>query len=103
MAIMSKYLFKMTLLLRNTRLGVSGLSFIGTLDLEPQFGPIRLHHVEAFITNNCLGPEFSAFGKVLFGCVSLDFTYLSSEIAPEQARQIVEKIKEVLENMSTAS
>ena len=102
MAIMSKYLFKMALLLRNTRLGVSGLSFIGTLDLKPQYGTICLQHVEAFITNNCFGPEFSAFGKVLFGCISLDFTYLPSEMGPGQARQIMENIKEILENIANS-
>jgi hypothetical protein len=100
MSIMSKYLFKMAFRMHNSRLGVSGISYIGKLNLEPQYGAVQLKHVEAYITNNRLGPEISAFGKVLFGRIGLDFTYLSSEMSPEQAQQIVEAIKGMLEKMA---
>ncbi len=96
MSILSKFLVKMVMKMRNMRLGVSALSFIGVLKLEPQYGEINLLDVKAFISNNQLGPEFSAFGKILFGCIGLDFTYLTAEISKEKAKQMALEIKEFL-------
>ncbi|HMQ89522.1 MAG TPA: hypothetical protein PKB07_18120 [Flavilitoribacter sp.] len=96
----SKQLVGMVLRLKNQRLGVSALSFIGKLDLDQQYGPIGLKHVSAFITNNRFGPEFSAFGKILFGAISLDFTYLTAETGPDLAQEMAEEIRAALENMA---
>jgi NRPS condensation-like uncharacterized protein len=96
MAQISKYLIRMIFKLKNVRLGVSALSFIGKLDLEKQYGSIQLKNVTAFITNNRFGADFSAFGKILFGSIGLDFTYLKEEFSGEQAEKIVSEIKEVL-------
>jgi NRPS condensation-like uncharacterized protein len=100
MSLLSPYLMRMALRLKNQRLSVSALSFIGKLDLEPHYGPISLHNVMAFITNNRFGPEFSAFGKVLFGSIGLDFTYLTAETEATLARQMMEDIRENLEDMA---
>lgn len=96
----SKYLIKMVVRLQNTRLGLSALSFIGVLDLLPRYGTIELHDVKAFITNNRLGPEFSAFGKILFGSIGLDFTYLTAEMEEPQAQKIIQEIKKILEKLA---
>jgi hypothetical protein len=93
----------MVLKLRNMRLGVTALSFIGKLDLEPKYGSIQLHNVNAFISNNPLGPEFSAFGKILFGSIGLDFNYLTAEMDALQAEGILQKTKESLENIANNS
>lgn len=103
MSILSKYLVKMALSLGKIRLGVSALSFIGKLDLNPQYGAIQLKNVEAYISNNRYGPEFSAFGKILFGRIGLDFTYLPEEISTEQAQQMVNEIQQNLENIANKS
>ncbi|MEZ4886754.1 MAG: condensation domain-containing protein [Chitinophagales bacterium] len=100
MSKVSKYLIRMTLALKKMRLGVSALSFIGKLDLQPQYGAIQLQNVQAFITNNQFGPDFSAFGKILFGGIGMDFTYLTAEMDETQAQQIVTEIKEKLEEMA---
>lgn len=100
MSKMSKYVIKMVLKLRNMRLGVAALSFIGKLDLESQYGSIRLHNVNAFISNNPLGPEFSAFGKILFGSIGIDFNYLIDEMDTQQAEKIMKEIKENLEEIA---
>lgn len=97
---MSKSLVGMVLRLKNQRLGVSALSFIGKLELDPQYGRIGLKHVSAFITNNRFGPEFSAFGKILFGAISLDFTYLTAEVSPGRAQAMAEEIREALERIA---
>ncbi|TNE53084.1 MAG: hypothetical protein EP344_15200 [Bacteroidetes bacterium] len=97
---LSKYLVRMTLWLKRQRLGVAALSFMGTLNLDRTYGPVQLDHVQAFITNNQYGPEFSAFGKILFGALSLDFTYLPAETSPEQAANMVAAIKLKLEEIA---
>ncbi|WP_425635864.1 condensation domain-containing protein [Algoriphagus yeomjeoni] len=100
MSKMSKYVIKMVLKLKNMRLGLVALSFIGKLDLEPQYGSIHLNNVNAFISNNPLGPEFSAFGKILFGSIGLDFNYLTAEMDAQLAETILKEIKETLEEIA---
>ena len=90
----------MALQLQNDRIGVTALSFIGTLDLQPQYGIIGLKNVEAYITNNRLGPQFSAFGKVLFGRIGLDFTYLKEETTEEEAKHICAEVLRILDSFT---
>lgn len=100
MSMMSKQLVRLAFTLKNSRLGVGAISFIGKLDLQAEYGPIQLKHVRAFITNNQYGPELSAFGKILFGRISLDFTYLNAETDTAQASKMIEEIKQTLEKMA---
>jgi hypothetical protein len=100
MSWLSPWLMKMALGLKNQRLSISALSFLGKLDLEPQYGPVQLLDVKAFITNNRFGPEFSAFAKILFGSIGLDFTCLTAETDIAQARLIVEDVRENLEKLA---
>ncbi|PHN07752.1 condensation domain-containing protein [Flavilitoribacter nigricans] len=96
MSMMSKRLVQLAFTLKNSRLGIGAISFIGKLDLQESYGPVNLRHVRAFITNNQYGPELSAFGKVLFGSISLDFTYLTAETTHEKAAEMVEEIRQQL-------
>lgn len=100
MAYISKALIRFALRMKNMRLGTSALSFIGKLDLERQYGAYPLEDVKAFITNNQFGPEFSGFGKMMFGRIELDFTYLSSEMTKEEAEALVAAIRDTLENVA---
>ena len=78
------------------RMGVSALSFIGDLRLGRRYGEVDLLDVQAYISNNRLGPEFSGFGKILFGRIGLDFCALESETTPEKARKIISDTRELL-------
>ncbi|WNJ20599.1 condensation domain-containing protein [Pontibacter sp. G13] len=100
MSWMSRYLMKFVLKARNMRLGVVALSFIGKLDLQRHYGEISLHNVNAYITNNPMGPEIGVFGKILFGSISLDFTYLPAETSHEQAQELVAEILQKLHEMA---
>lgn len=93
-------LIRMALAAKSMRLGTSALSFIGKLDLDRNYGPIELEDVLAYITNNRFGPEFSGFGKVLFGRIELDLTYLPEEISASEAEAIVADIRTSLEEMA---
>ncbi len=99
MAWMSKYLVPAMLKHSNMRLGQTALSFMGNLPLQPAYGKIELKNVNAFITNNRSGPEFSAFGKVLQGRLGLDFNYLADETSDEQARCIVASTESYLRDL----
>ena len=96
----STFLVKAILRFQNMRLGLSGLSFIGKLDLQSTYNTIQLQRVNAYINSNRLGPVFSAFGKVLFGTIGLDFTYMPSEVDPEKAAQIAHSVKKSLEEIA---
>lgn len=100
MSLMSPKLVKLAFTLKTSRLGIGAISFIGRLDLQPAYDQVQLKHVRAFITNNQYGPEFSAFGKILFGCISLDLTYLTAETSMEQAARMVEEIRRQLKNLA---
>lgn len=103
MAYLSKALIRFALRMKNMRLGTSALSFIGKLDLEQRYGAYPLEDVKAFITNNQFGPEFSGFGKIMFGRIELDFTYLSSEMTKEEAEALVAAIRDTLESVAEMS
>ena len=103
MSLLSPWLIRMTFGLQTSRLGLSALSFIGKLDLAPHYGPIELRDVTAFITNNRFGPEFSAFGKILFGAIGLDLTYLTAECDRSQAEEMVEELKATLEDLAKSA
>ena len=99
MAFLSKYLVKLTMKTKKERLGIAALSFIGKLELASTYGNLELKQLETYISNNPLGPQFSAFGKILFGQIGLDFIYLSAEIKKEEAETIVNEIKQLMESL----
>ena len=82
------------------RLGISALSFMGKLELDRHYGSIELRDVSTYITNNRFGPQFSAFGKILHGSIGLDFTYLPAEMSATHAAQLVQEVRQTLEEIS---
>ena len=99
MAWMSKYLVPVMLTYTKMRLGQTALSFMGNLPLQQNYGKLKLEDVNAFISNNQSGPEFSAFGKVLHGRLGLDFNYLTAETSDEEARRIVSSTESYLRDL----
>lgn len=99
-AFLSKLLVKATLGLASQRLGVTALSYAGPIVLRPRYGPVSLRGIHGFISNNPLGAEFTAFGKIFNKCLELDIQYLEEDMPPEEARQIALRVKELLTNTS---
>lgn len=93
---LSKHLMKMMLRQNFMRLSNTALSYIGPLNLHPQYGDLTLLDVHAFITNNRLGPTFSGFGKILFGQIGLDCNYLESELSHDAAQKIIKNIEQII-------
>jgi hypothetical protein len=95
-AFLSKNLVQMTLRMGNQRLGATALSYAGPLPLQMQYGEFRLEHIHGYITNNPVGAEYTAFGKIWAGRMELDIQYLLEEMSPEEARKIAETIRDLL-------
>jgi hypothetical protein len=100
-SVMSKHVTRLALHRRKDRMASVAMSFLGKLNLEPRYGRMELEDVHAFITNNEVGPELSGFGKVLFGRIELDLTYLASEIPDYAARELLSRIQVSLSSLGT--
>lgn len=94
---MAPQLVKTALALKKMRLSNTALSFMGKLNLNPEYGELQLHDVRVYISNNPFGPELGVFGKILFGRIGLDVTYLLEEMTEEDASTILKGIQIVLE------
>lgn len=100
-AFLSKMLVQTTLRQANQRLGATAISYAGPLSLQSQYGAIRVKGIHGYITNNPLGAAYTAFGKIFDGCLELDIQFLPDEMSPEEARQITDRVKDLLENYFT--
>lgn len=96
---MAPQFVKTALVLKRMRLSNTALSFMGKLRLNPEYGDLQLHDVRVYISNNPFGPELGVFGKILFGRIGLDITYLFEEMTEQTAGTMLEEIQMVLERM----
>lgn len=87
---------KKTIKAHDERLGGAALSYAGPVQMERRYGDLELDGIHAFISNNCLGAELAAFGKILFGKLSLDVNYLAAETSRDQAAAMRNDIKSKL-------
>ena len=94
--LLSKMLIKKSFRENKERLSATALSYAGPIQLKKQYGHIEVSGIHGFITNNRLGPEFSGFGKICFGKLSLDFNFLTAETSKEKAESMAKKIKSLL-------
>jgi hypothetical protein len=92
-ALLSKMLVKQTIKAHNARLGAAALSYAGPVKIEKQYGDLALKGIHAYISNNPLGAEISAFAKMFSGRLSIDLNYLIEELSNEEAIVIAEEIK----------
>lgn len=92
-ALLSKMLVKSTIKAHKARLGAVALSYAGAIKLKEQYGDISLKGIYASISNNCLGAELTAFGKIYRGCLTLDMNYLLAETSREFAEKLVMEIR----------
>lgn len=96
--LMSKHLMKAITRFQAFRMGTTAVSYPGPLNLQPTYGDIRLVGVHGFISNNRLGPEFTAFAKILFGKLSWDFLYLDADMDSALAEVIADEVMSILQS-----
>ena len=95
-ALIGKFLMKTTIKARNARLGNTALSYAGHLNLGQIYGNIQLTGLHGFITNNCLGAEFTGFAKIFQGKLSIDLNFLTAETSREKAEEMTKELKKLI-------
>ncbi len=93
-------IMKVSFFFQQFRLANTALSYIGPLNLQRAYGPVQLLNIRAYITNNRLGPSVTAFGKYLFGKISLDLNYLTSEYEEGEIEEMITDIKASLQDIT---
>lgn len=86
----SKSLVQMSSRFEVMRMGTTAVSFVGSIALASRYGNIGVTGLHAFISNNRVGPEYSAFAKVMNGSLSWDFLYLDSDMDEEMAEKVAD-------------
>jgi NRPS condensation-like uncharacterized protein len=95
-AVMSKLLMRLTIGLKAFRMGTTALSYTGPLRIKNAFGPIRLEALHFFISNNVLGPEYTAQASLFQGALCWNIVYLEPDMTRDTAVAIGEEIIDYL-------
>lgn len=96
-ALLSKQLLQTIIRLKAFRLGAVALSYLGVAELERAYGQTLVIDLHGFISNNVLGPEYTAFAKILFGQLSWDILTLDTDMDRATAQTIAAEVREILE------
>ncbi|KPM46715.1 phthiocerol/phthiodiolone dimycocerosyl transferase family protein [Jiulongibacter sediminis] len=97
---MSQTMIQLMLKTRKFRMASTALSYIGQLDLKTTYGHLKPLEVRTFISNNQIGPPVSAFGRLLYGRLRLDFTLLKNEFTEQESEQLMKSIRDSLLSFS---
>ncbi|MCP4426700.1 MAG: hypothetical protein GY803_19580 [Chloroflexi bacterium] len=98
--LMGKHILKMLIRYQPFRMGATAVSYIGPVKLKPAYGSTQITGLHGFISNNQLGPEYSAFGKILFGQLSWDILYLDTDMDEATAVIIADEMVAILTEIS---
>ncbi len=99
-ALLSKQLVQMVTKRQSERLAASAISYVGVLNMRPQYGHITVVQLHAFLANNRLGPEFTAFCQIFQGQLSWDFVYLDADMNTETAVAIADETCAILRELT---
>jgi hypothetical protein len=78
------------------RMAATALSYTGPTRLERRYGQTEVRGLDAFVSNNHIGPEMAAQVRLLWGELWWDFLYLEQELEKATAEAIVEQILDLL-------
>jgi hypothetical protein len=90
--LLTKSLFQLMSRQDSFRMAAIGLSFTAVAGLQPRYGPVRLVGLHGFSPNNNLGPEYSAFARLLFDQLWLDVFYSEEDMDRHTAHVITDEI-----------
>lgn len=96
-SLLSKQLVQMIIKRQSERLATTAVSYVGPLQLRPQYGEIEVLDLHAFLANVRLGPEFTAFCQIFQGKLAWDFVYLDTDMAAETAVAIAAETCAILQ------
>jgi hypothetical protein len=93
---MAEQLMKMVTRLKSFRMSATALNYNGVVPVLDYYGQIKVTGLHGFVSVYDLGPEFSAQAQIFENRLFLDFTYLEADMNGEEAKAIVEEIKNIL-------
>ena len=91
---------RLSFALRNFRLATTALSYTGASRLGYEYGPIRVLGAHGFISNNGLGPEFTAHVGLFEGELWWDILYMDGDMSVQEAQVVADRIREILSDSS---
>ncbi len=99
-SLMSDRLIKMMVMMNSARFAATAVSYVGALNLQPHYGDIEVLDMHAFLANNRLGPEFTAFSHIFQRRLVYDFVYLEEDMDRETAVAIADETCEILRRVT---
>jgi len=94
---------RMLLRLGSIRMAHTALSYTGVAEVPRRYGDLELLELHAFVSNFVLGPEYTAQARLLGGRLWLDILYLDCDMDAERARDIGNRMLELLETAGTTN
>lgn len=96
-SLVSEQLMKAITKLHTFRMGSTGLSYSGAVDLLESYGPYVVLGLNGFVSNIDLGPEYSAMVSLFNNELSWGIVYLDGDMDRHMAQSIANGIHNVLE------
>jgi hypothetical protein len=84
------------LTLKSRRMGATAVSYAGTQEIGPTYGPYRVRGIHAFVSNIDLGPDYTALARLFRGELLWDIVYMDSDMDAAQADLIAAEIRGLL-------
>jgi hypothetical protein len=87
---------------RRARMATVGLSFLGNVRLDGNFGPLRVLGVHAFVSNVALGPLLAVQARLFAGSLCWDILHLDADMDRATALRITEEILRCLDEAAAS-
>lgn len=97
--LLSRHLMGMLVKRKSMRMGMIALSFAGPMKLSQNYGTTNLVGLSGFVSNNVLGPELAAYGKIINGQLSIDFLSLDKDMDRSTAEAVADSVMDKLRNL----
>ncbi|HLO33516.1 MAG TPA: hypothetical protein VK249_30490, partial [Anaerolineales bacterium] len=102
-ATLAEGLMKRVTRFKSFRMGATALNYSGVTPVQPNYDDIEVIGLHGFVSAYNLGPEFSAEAQVFNHQLFLDFSYLEADMSREEARAIMDEIKNIVHSAIASS
>jgi len=92
----TKQLMKLALNLKAQRFAATAVSYAGSVLLEESYGDMKVDRLHSFISNNVLGPEYTAQAHLFRGRLCVNIVYLDKDMDTPTAKAIAADMIDLL-------
>lgn len=89
-AVTTDWFMRLTLALKARRMGDTALSYSGPIPLAERYGELVVDGVHGFISNNALGPVFTAQARLFAGRLRFDVVHLHHDLDRSEAAALTD-------------